>query len=181
MKILKPALTLYALFTLLTGVVYPLGVTLLGSLLFPTQARGDAAWLIGQEFSDPRYFWGRLSATGPTPYNAGASSGSNLGPLNAKIFDAATSRLQALGPARPVPVDLVTASGSGLDPHISPEAARYQVARVASARQMDPAAVQQLVEACIEGRQLGLLGQPRVNVLQLNQALDRDEPEAPAK
>ncbi len=173
MKHLKPALILYALFTILTGVVYPVGVTLVGSLLFPTQARGDAAQLIGQEFSDPRYFWGRLSATGPTPYNGGASSGSNLGPLNAKLFEAATARLQALGPIRPVPVDLITASGSGLDPHISPEAARYQVARVASARQMDPAAVQKLVEAHTQGRQFGLFGQPRVNVLQLNQALDR--------
>lgn len=173
MKHLKPAVILFVLFTVLTGVVYPLGVTLLGSLLFPTQARGDAARLIGQEFSDPRYFWGRLSATGPTPYNAGASSGSNLGPLNAKLLDAATSRLEALGPVRPVPVDLLTASGSGLDPHISPEAARYQEARVASARQMDPAAVHKLVEAHTEGRQFGLFGQPRVNVLQLNQALDR--------
>ncbi|GMU51603.1 MAG: potassium-transporting ATPase KdpC subunit [Candidatus Xenobia bacterium] len=173
MKHLKPALILYALFTLLTGVVYPVGMTLVGSLLFPVQARGDAAQLIGQEFSDARYFWGRLSATGPTPYNGGASSGSNLGPLNARLFDAAAARLEALGPARPVPVDLVTASGSGLDPHISPEAAHYQVSRVASARQMDPGAVLKLVEAHTQGPQLGVFGQPRVNVLQLNQALDR--------
>ncbi len=184
---------LFAL-TVVTGGIYPAVVTAIAQLAYPRQANGSlihdaqrtvGSALVGQPFTKPEYFWGRLSATSPVPYNAAASSGSNYGPLHPALRAAAQARIAALQstgqPATKSPVDLVTASGSGLDPHISPEAARYQVARVASARQMDPAAVQQLVEACIEGRQLGLLGQPRVNVLQLNQALDRDEPEAPAK
>jgi K+-transporting ATPase ATPase C chain len=134
--------------------------------------------LIGQPFSDPKYFWGRPSATAPMPYNAGASGGSNQGPLNPALEDAVKARIAALKAADPgngaaIPVDLVTASGSGLDPHISPAAATYQVARVARVRGLAPEAVQQLVAAHTEGRQLGFLGEPRVNVLALNLALDQ--------
>jgi K+-transporting ATPase ATPase C chain len=133
--------------------------------------------LIGQSFSDPKYFWGRLSATGPVPYNAAASSGSNLGPSNPALVDAVKGRLDALHAADstsagPVPVDLVTASGSGLDPAISPAAAAYQVPRVARVRNLPPAQVEALVAAATEGRTFGLLGEPRVNVLRLNLALD---------
>ncbi|HTO73173.1 MAG TPA: potassium-transporting ATPase subunit KdpC [Gemmatimonadales bacterium] len=183
---LRPALVAVLLFTLLTGVVYPAVVTLLGKLVFPGPAEGSlivkdghvlGSRLIGQSFSDPKYFWGRLSATGPVPYNAAASSGSNLGPSNPALVDAVKGRLDALHAADstttgPVPVDLVTASGSGLDPAISPAAAAYQVARVARVRNLQPAQVEALVAAATEGRTFGLLGEPRVNVLRLNLALD---------
>ncbi|MBL8825849.1 MAG: potassium-transporting ATPase subunit KdpC [Planctomycetaceae bacterium] len=179
------ALVLLAL-TILTGGVYPLIVTTIAQLVFPTQATGSliqhrervtGSELIGQPFSQPEYFWGRLSATAPFPYNAAASSGSNLGPLHPLLKDAVEARLAALeagGAARAaVPVDLVTASGSGLDPHISPAAAEFQVPRVAAARKMTTEAVFALVRQSTEGRQFGILGEPRVNVLRLNLALDQ--------
>ena len=183
---LKPAIVVLALLTLLTGVVYPLVVTGVAQVVFPGQANGSliardgklvGSRLIGQPFDDPRYFWGRLSATAPFAYNAGASSGSNYGPLNPAFHAAPKARIDALRQAdpdnwSPVPVDLVTASGSGLDPDISPAAALYQVSRVAKARKLDEARVRQLVESRVEGRQLGVLGEPRVNVLLLNLALD---------
>lgn len=183
---LRSALAVLALLTVITGAIYPLAITGLAQVMFPGkangsiivrdgQARGSA--LIGQHFDDPRYFWGRPSATGPVPYNAAASSGSNYGPLNPALFEAVQGRIDALhaadpGNTAPVPVDLVTASGSGLDPHISPAAADYQVPRVARARGLDEAVVRDLVDERTEGRQLGILGEPRVNVLELNLALD---------
>lgn len=183
--LIKPALLMLLVLTLVTGVAYPLLVTGFAQLIFPKQANGSlintngkvlGSELIGQPFDDPRYFWGRLSATGPFPYNAAASSGSNLGPTNTALLHAVKTRVQALRQAdssnvQPIPVDLVTASGSGLDPHISPAAALYQVPRVARVRNLAEAAVRQLVEKHIEGRQLGFLGEPRVNVLKLNLAL----------
>jgi potassium-transporting ATPase KdpC subunit len=183
---LRPALVLLALLTVITGVVYPLIVTVVAQVAFPRQAngslvvRGDdvvGSALIGQPFDDPKYFWGRLSATAPFSYNAAASSGSNLGPLNPALTEAVKARVDALraadpGNESPIPVDLVTASGSGLDPHVSPAAARWQVPRVARARGLDPAAVQALVEQHTEGRQWGFFGEARVNVLALNLALD---------
>lgn len=185
-KELKPALLMLALMTVLTGALYPLLVTGLAQG-FSRQAHGSlivrngkviGSELIGQPFSDPRYFWGRPSATSPMPYNAGASSGSNLGPLNPALEDAVKSRIQALrdadpGNTAPIPVDLVTASASGLDPHISPAAARWQAHRVARARGLSEATVMRLIDAHTEGRQFGLLGEPSVNVLALNLALDR--------
>jgi K+-transporting ATPase ATPase C chain len=179
-----------AFLSLLTGLAYPLLVTGIARAVLPGPADGSllvrdgtaaGSALIGQPFDDPRYFWGRLSATGPFAYNAAASSGSNLGPLNPALTDAATGRLDALRLAdpetrAPVPVDLVTASGSGLDPHVSPAAAAWQVARVARARGLDPKAVEALVARHTEGRQLGFLGEPRVNVLELNLALDALRP-----
>ena len=184
---LRPALVILTLMTVLTGVIYPAAITGLAQLVFPYQANGSlivengnavGSELIGQQFDDPAYFWGRPSATGPTPYNAAASSGSNLGPTNPALSDAVQARIGALqsadpGNSAPVPVDLVTASASGLDPHISPAAAHYQVSRVARVRGLDEQAVRQLVNQHIEGRWLGLLGEPRVNVLELNLALDK--------
>ncbi len=183
---LRPALTSLLLLTLITGVAYPLLVTGVAQAVFPFQANGSlivkdgkvvGSALIGQRFDDPRYFWGRPSATSPFPYNAAASSGSNLSPTNPALIATVQGRVDALraadpGNTVPVPVDLVTASASGLDPHISPAAALYQVARVARARKLEPEAVRALVERHTEGRFLGLLGEPRVNVLTLNLALD---------
>ncbi|MBP7691270.1 MAG: potassium-transporting ATPase subunit KdpC [Anaerolineales bacterium] len=188
---IRPALVSLAALTLITGLLYPLTVTGIAQVVFPRQANGSliqrdgqalGSELIGQAFDDPRYFWGRLSATGAFPYNAfnaetlTASSGSNYGPLNSALLEAVTARVAALRAADPgnhavIPVDLVTASGSGLDPHISPAAALYQAARVARARGLTEAAVRQLVEQNTEGRQFGFLGEPRVNVLKLNLAL----------
>lgn len=173
---IRPAFVMLVLFTLLTGALYPLAVTGFAQAAFPARAQGDTS-LIGQEFSQPGHFWGRLSATGPVPYNAAASSGSNLGPTSKKLEEAVSARIKALrdadpSNALPVPVDLVTASASGLDPHISPAAALYQVPRVARARGLDPQKVEELVRRHSEGRTLGVLGQPRVNVRALNNALD---------
>jgi K+-transporting ATPase ATPase C chain len=184
---LRPVLVLFVLLTVLTGVVYPLVVTGIGKAVFADQVSGSLVMqdgkavgssLIGQSFQDPKYFWGRISATSPMPNNGASSSGSNLGPTNPALIDAVRGRIAALKAADPgnsaaVPVDLVTASGSGLDPHISPAAALYQVARVARARQMDPAKVRQIALAHVEPPQWGIFGEPRVNVLLLNLALDR--------
>ena len=184
---LRPALILFAALTVVTGVVYPVIVTVIAQVLFPHQANGSliveggkvvGSTLIGQPFDDPKYFWGRPSATSPFPYNAASSSGSNLSPTNPALVKSVQDRVDALrvadpGNTAPVPVDFVTASGSGLDPHISPAAALYQVNRVAKARKLDPAAVRELVDRHTEGRQLGFVGEPRVNVLALNLALDR--------
>ena len=186
LKELKPALLMLALLTMLTGGLYPLLVTGIAQLVFPHQANGSlieqngkvvGSELIGQPFSDPKYFWGRPSATSPVPYNADASTGSNLGPLNPALEEAVKARIDALKAAdptqtTPIPVDLVTASGSGLDPHISPAAARWQAPRIARLRGLSEAEVSKLIDAHTEGRQLGLLGEPRVNVRALNQALD---------
>ena len=183
---LRPALVILVALTLVTGVAYPLLVTGVAQAVFPYQAQGSliskdgklvGSALIGQSFDDPKYFWGRPSATSPFPYNAASSSGSNLSPTNPDLVKAVQARVEALraadpGNTAPVPVDLVTASGSGLDPHISPAAALYQVSRVAKARKLDPERVRQLVAQHTEGRWLGLLGEPRVNVLALNLALD---------
>ncbi len=185
-KELRPAVVSFLLLTLLTGIAYPLLVTGISQLAMPGQANGSmimkdgkpaGSELIGQSFSDPKYFWSRPSATGPMPNNAAASSGSNLGPTNPALMDAIKARIQALTDADPgnrqlVPVDLVTASASGLDPHISPAAAQYQLARVARVRNLNPEALQKLVAEHTEGRQFGILGEPRVNVLELNLALD---------
>ncbi len=185
-SLIKPALLMLIVLTIITGVAYPLLVTGIAQLIFPNQANGSLIYqngkpvgsaLIGQPFDDPKYFWSRLSATGPFPYNAAASSGSNLGPTNEALMKAAEARVQALRQAdssntQAIPVDLVTASGSGLDPHLSPAAALYQVPRVARARNLAESAVRRLVEKHIEGRQLGFLGEPRVNVLKLNLALE---------
>jgi K+-transporting ATPase ATPase C chain len=175
LKEIRPALLAFIALTIVTGFVYPLAVTAFAQL-FPLQAQGDPA-LIGQPFSDPKYFWSRPSATGPMPYNGAVSSGSNQGPTNKALAEAVAERVKALreadpGNAKPVPADLVTASGSGLDPHISPQAAGYQVARVARVRKLDEAKVRELVAAHTEGRTFGLLGEPRVNVKSLNLALD---------
>jgi K+-transporting ATPase ATPase C chain len=183
---IRPALIAILIFTLLTGVIYPLVVTGIAQLIFPHQSNGSlisakgqtaGSTLIGQQFDDPKYFWGRLSATGPFPYNAAASSGSNLGPSNPALLDAVNARIAALKAADPtntlpIPVDLVTSSGSGLDPNISVAAALYQVSRVARVRGISVAVLTALVNQFTEGRTLGFLGEPRVNVLQLNLALD---------
>lgn len=183
---LRPAAVMLALLTLLTGVIYPMLVTAIARVAFPRQATGSVieqdgrargSVLIGQSFSGPRWFWGRLSATGPVPCNSAASSGSNLGPTNPALVEAVKARIAALraagDTAAAVPVDLVTASASGLDPDISPAAAEFQVARVARARGFDAARVRELVRRATEPRTLGLLGEPRVNVLALNLALER--------
>ena len=179
-------MVLFLVMTVLTGVAYPFAVTGIAQLLFHDQATGSllmsgghavGSRIIGQSFSDPKYFWSRPSATAPQPYNAIASGGSNQGPLNPALTDAVKARIGALkaaDPANPlpIPVDLVTASASGLDPDISIAAARYQVARIARVRSLDPAAVQSVIDAHAHGRLLGFIGEPRVNVLELNLALD---------
>lgn len=186
LKHLRPTLVALLLFTAITGVVYPLVVTGITQVIFPRQANGSlivkdgkavGSELIGQPFDDPKYFWGRPSATSPFAYNAGASGGSNLGPTNPDLQKQIQGRIEVLraadpGNTAPIPVDLVTTSGSGLDPHISPAAALYQVRRVAKARGLAEDAVRHLVEQQVEGRQFGFLGEPRVNVLKLNLALD---------
>jgi len=183
---LRPALTVFAVLTLITGFLYPLVITSIAQVLFPRQANGSliltdgrpaGSSLIGQPFDKPEYFWSRPSATGSFPYNAAASSGSNLGPTNEALIRAVQTRIDALKAADPdnplpLPVDMVTASGSGLDPHISPAAAEYQVRRIARARQLDEEVVRALTAQHTEGRQFGILGEPRVNVLLLNLALD---------
>lgn len=183
---LRPALLMFLVLTVITGALYPLGITGVAGLLFPSQADGSliqkegqvvGSRLIGQPFDDPKYFWSRPSATGPFAYNASASSGSNLGPTNEALKKAVADRIATLKAAdpentAPVPVDLITASGSGLDPHISPAAAEYQVRRVAKTRGISEEEVKRLVAEQTQGRQLGLLGEPRVNVLDLNLALD---------
>jgi potassium-transporting ATPase KdpC subunit len=183
MKELRTALLMLVALTGLTGVAYPLAVTGIAQLVFPAQANGSliagsGSALIGQPFDDPKYFWSRPSATSPFPDNAAASSGSNLGPTNDKLADAVQGRIEALraadpGNDAPVPVDLVTASASGLDPHLSPGAVYYQAGRVAHARGLARGTIEKLIADHVEGRWLGLLGEPRVNVLLLNLALDR--------
>src|SRR5205814_7684223 len=186
MSHLRAALVSLVVLTGVTGVVYPVVVTAIAQLVFPYQANGSlmvkdgkvvGSSLIGQPFDDPKYFWGRPSATSPFGYNAASSSGSNLSPTNPALVKSVQERVDALraadpGNTAPVPVDLVTASGSGLDPHISPAAALYQVNRVAKARKLQPDAMRTLVERNIEGRQFGFLGEPRANVLALNLTLD---------
>jgi K+-transporting ATPase ATPase C chain len=186
-RLIRPAVSLLALMTILLGIVYPLIITGVAKVAFSRQAEGSLIYqngkligstLIGQSFSDPKYFWGRPSATSPQPYNGLASSGSNLGPLNPALLDAVKANVKALHDAdpdnrQPVPVDLVTASGSGLDPEISPAGAHYQAARVARARNLPLAQVEALIGAHEQERLFGLFGERRVNVLNLNLALDR--------
>ena len=186
MSELRPALIVFALLTLLTGIAYPLVVTGIGQAAFHSNANGSiiesgrhavGSQLLGQPFTSPKYFWSRPSATGPSPYNGAVSSGSNQGPINPALEAAVKERIAALraadpGNTAPVPVDLVTASGSGLDPHISPAAAEYQVQRVARERTLPDDEARRLVEQATEGRTFGVLGEPRVNVLELNLALD---------
>jgi K+-transporting ATPase ATPase C chain len=197
-QVIRPAIVSIIVLTVITGVLYPLLITGVAQVVFPYQANGSlikdangntiGSELIGQQFSDPAYFWGRLSATGPVPYNAAASSGSNYGPLNPALIGPegmVQSRITALHNADaaagvtnelPIPVDLVTASASGLDPHITPAAAQYQVARIAALRGIEPAQAQALVDQFTTGRFLTLFGEPRVNVLPLNLALDQQYP-----
>ncbi|MCF7697443.1 potassium-transporting ATPase subunit KdpC (plasmid) [Mycetohabitans rhizoxinica] len=188
--LLRPVLVLFVALTVITGIVYPAAVTAIAQAVFPTQANGSliekdgkliGSALIGQQFDRNDYFWGRLSATTPNPYNAQSSSGSNLGPTNPALAHEVKARLAALHEAdptntAPVPVDLVTSSGSGLDPDISPAAAAYQAPRVARARGLSQARVDELIARHTTGRQFGLLGEPRVNVLKLNLALDQIKP-----
>jgi len=183
---IRPAIVLFLVMTVITGVVYPFAVTGIAQVLFPVQARGSVVMqngqavgstLIGQPFSDPKYFWSRPSATTPQPYNGTSSTGSNLGPLNPALTDGITSRIDALRAAdpsntAPIPVDLVTTSGSGLDPEISAAAAYYQALRVARARNLSLEEVKTLISRHARGRVLGFLGEPRVNVLEVNLALD---------
>jgi len=187
MNVLRPALSLLLLLTLITGIAYPVAITAIAQWLFAAAANGSlierdgkpiGSSLIGQPFANPAYFWSRPSATVPFADNAAASGASNLGPTNPALVDAVKQRIARLraadpGNTQPIPVDLVTASGSGLDPHISPAAAHYQARRVARARGRPLGEVEALVAAAIEGRQLGVLGEPRVNVLKLNLALDQ--------
>jgi K+-transporting ATPase ATPase C chain len=191
---LRPAILMLLVMTVITGVVYPVVVTAIAQVVFPKEANGSLIYdengkaigseLIGQPFDAPEYFWGRLSATSPAPYTAfnkeklTGSSGSNLGPLNPALIANAQARIDALKAAdpnakEPIPVDLITSSGSGLDPHISPAAARYQAPRVARARSISVSQVEQLIAENTQGRSLGVLGEPRVNVLKLNLALDK--------
>jgi len=186
-RLMRPAISLLVLMTILLGIVYPLVITGLAKVAFPRQAEGSLIYrdgkligstLIGQSFSDPKYFWGRPSATSPQPYNGLASSGSNLGPLNPALLDGVKANAKALHDAdpdnrRPIPVDLVSASASGLDPEISPAAAHYQAARVASARNLPLEQVETLIRAHEQGRLFALVGERRVNVLELDLALDR--------
>jgi len=187
MTLLRQSVLIFLVLTVITGVIYPLAVTGVAQVVFSHQANGSlierdgkvvGSELIGQQFDDPKYFFSRPSATGPTPYNAAASTGSNYGPTNPAQLDAVRARAESSKQANPdqrgtaVPVDLVTASASGLDPHISPAAAEYQVARVARTRRLDEAKVRELIRAHTTGRSFGLLGEPRVNVLKLNLALD---------
>jgi K+-transporting ATPase ATPase C chain len=186
--LIRPALTLFVVLSLVTGIAYPLVVTGVAQTVFPQAANGSlivengkpvGSALIGQTFTDPGHFWSRPSATVPMPYNAASSAGSNLAPTAPALVDAAKARIEALrqadpGNTAPVPVDLVTTSASGLDPHISRAAADYQVARIARVRGLPEARVQALVQAHTEGRWLGVVGEPRVNVLKLNLALDRE-------
>ncbi len=185
---LRTATMVLLVLTVLLGGIYPLVVTVIVQVVFPNQANGSlvriasrtvGSDLIGQPFSKPGYFWGRLSATGPVPYNAAASTGSNFGPMHPDLKNAAEARIAALGVTEsrpvPIPVDLVTASGSGLDPHISPAAAEYQVPRIAAARKMPEDLVRKLVQEHTEGRQFGMLGEPRVHVLRLNLSLDQQQ------
>lgn len=185
-QLLRPVLMVFFVLTVVTGIIYPLFITGVAQLLFPEEANGSlirsengyvGSELIGQPFDDPKYFWGRLSATPKIPYNSASSSGSNLGPSNPARMEAVKQRVEALqkadpGNTFPVPIDLVTSSGSGLDPHISPVAALYQVPRVARARGLSEERVRELVARFTKERQLGFLGEPRVNVLKLNLALD---------
>lgn len=182
----RPCFVLFALLTLLTGVIYPTLITAFGQIVFHDQANGSVvvregkaigSYWIGQSFDEPKYFWGRPSATGPTGYNSAASSGSNLGPTNPSLLDAIRGRVEAIRSAHPeqngpIPVDLVTTSGSGLDPHISPAAAEFQVIRVATIRGLSRDAVRELVAKHTEERTFGVLGEPRVHVLRLNLSLD---------
>jgi potassium-transporting ATPase KdpC subunit len=190
MKILRPLVVLFAAMTVITGIAYPAVVTAIAQAVFPHQANGSliekdgkpvGSELLGQQFDAPYYFWGRLSATSPNPYNAQNSGGSNLGPTNPALADEVKGRLSALHDAdpsntMPVPVDLVTSSGSGLDPDISPAAAAYQAGRVAKARGLTVDQVNDLISQNTSGRQLGVLGESRVNVLKLNLALDQIKP-----
>lgn len=184
--LIRPAASLFVLLSVVTGLLYPAAVTGVAQMVFPAAAKGSlihqdgkpvGSVLIGQNFTEPKYFWGRPSATAPMPYNAAASGGSNLGPLNPALVDAAKGRAEALlaadpGNTRAIPSELLTASASGLDPHISPAAADYQAERVARARKLDPKAVRELIARHTEDRELGVFGEPRVNVLKLNLALD---------
>lgn len=186
LTMIRNAFMLLVVFTMLTGLIYPMAVTGIAQAIFPDRANGSiimkngtpvGSKLIGQQFDDPKYFWGRPSATTPYPYNGGASSGSNRGPNNPDLLKAVQERVDALRKADPantsnIPVDLVTASGSGLDPHISPAAAAYQAPRIARLRDIDEAKIRALVAANIEERQLGIIGEPVVNVLKVNLALD---------
>lgn len=189
-SLLRQSVMIFVVLTLLTGVAYPLAITLVAQIVFSHQANGSlivrdgkavGSELIGQQFDGPNYFWGRPSATGPVPYNAAASTGSNYGPTNPALLDAVKARAESAKSAHPdqkggVPIDLVTASGSGLDPHVTPAAAEYQVTRVAKARGVEADKVRELVRAHTAGRTFGLLGEPRVNVLELNLALDDLQP-----
>ncbi|MBU9262523.1 potassium-transporting ATPase subunit KdpC [Burkholderia multivorans] len=185
-SLIRPLVVIFVVLTAVTGLAYPAVLTAFGQTVFPWQANGSlierngqvvGSALIGQSFDAPKYFWGRLSATSPMPYNAAGSGGSNLGPLNPSLAEQVKARIAALRDAgtdlsKPVPVDLVTASASGLDPEITPAAAAYQIERVANARRLSRETVAQLVAANTTGRQFGVLGEPRVNVLKLNLALD---------